>query len=565
MFSQGLLRHGIPLKLIPSLVERVNMRSQKMKAESKSSTVVAEPLLLIALGLGALYWIVDTFMFVLASNEANFLNPLLGLGTQQVWQRLIVLCFFVIFASHVQFTIKKSRKAEEALRETEERYRELVETSTDTIISVNEKMEIVQWNKAASELFGHSKELVMGKLVDILIPEQYRRRHIEGVNRFLATGEARLVGRTVELEGRLEDGTTRPIELSLSASNKGGSWTFTCIMRETTERRKALQALRESEQRYRNLFEDSRDAIMIWTGEGKILAVNQASLDIFGYTIEGLIGADIADIYANPDDLTIFQRKIEREDAVRGYEFKLKKADGAELDCLLTATVRKDKDGSILGYQGIARDVTDQKRNENELKRTLETLRKAMNGTIQAMSLAVESRDPYTAGHQRRVSDLARAIAQEMGLSQDQVDAIRMSGLIHDLGKISIPAEILTNPSHLTGKAFEIIKDHPQVGYDILSEIEFPWPVAQIVLQHHERMDGSGYPNGLSGDEVIIEARVLAVADVVEAMASHRPYRPSLGIDPALEEISRLKGAAYDPAVVDACLRLFNEKNYKIK
>jgi PAS domain S-box-containing protein/putative nucleotidyltransferase with HDIG domain len=553
------------MKLIPSLVERVHMRSQKMKAKSKSSTIGTEPLLMFALGLGALYWVVDTLMFVLASTEVNFLDPILGLGTHQVCQRFVVLCFFVIFASHVQFTIKKRHKDEAALEETEERYRELVETSTDTIISVNEKMEIVQWNKAASELFGYSKELVMGKLVDILIPEQYRRRHIEGVNRFLATGEARLVGRTVELEGRLEDGTTRPIELSLSASNKGGSWTFTGIMRETTERRKALQALRESEQRYRNLFEDSRDAIMIWTGEGKILAVNQASLDTFGHTIEGLIGADIADIYANPDDLSTFQQKLEQDGAVRGYELKLRKRDGAELDCLLTATVRKGKDGSIIGYQGIARDVTQQKQNENELKHTLETLRKAMNGTIQAMSLAVESRDPYTAGHQKRVSDLARAIAQEMGLPQDQVDGIRMSGLIHDLGKMSIPAEILTNPSHLSEKAFEIIKDHPQVGYDILSEIEFPWPVGQIVLQHHERLDGSGYPNGLPGDDIMIEARVLAVADVVEAMASHRPYRPSLGLEPALEEISRLKGTAYDPAVVDACLRLFNEKNHKIK
>ncbi|HUU80268.1 MAG TPA: PAS domain S-box protein [Acidobacteriota bacterium] len=541
------------------------MHSQKMKGEGKRPPIVTEPLLLIAVALGAFYWVIDTLMYVVGSNEANFLNPLLGLGTQQIWQRLIVLCFFVIFASHVQFTIKKRRNAEAALQETEERYREMVETSTDTIISVNEKMEIIQWNRAASELFGFSKDLVMGKLVDILIPEQYRQRHIEGVNRFLATGEARLIGRTIELEGRLRDGTTRPIELSLSASNKGGSWTFTAIIRETTERRRALQALRESEQRYRNLFEDSRDAIMIWTGEGKILAVNQASLDIFGYTIEGMIGADIADMYVKADELTKFQQKLEQEGAVRGHELKLKKRDGTELDCLLTATVRKGKDGSTLGYQGIARDVTDQKRNENELKRTLETLRKAMNGTIQAMSLAVESRDPYTAGHQKRVSDLARAIAQEMGLSQEHVDGIRMSGLIHDLGKISIPAEILTNPSHLSEKAFELIKDHPQVGYNILREIEFPWPVAQIVLQHHERMDGSGYPKGLSGDEIRVEARVLAVADVVEAMASHRPYRPSLGLEPALEEISRLRGTAYDPAVVDACLRIFREKGYQIK
>jgi len=181
------------------------------------------------------------------------------------------------------------------------------------------------------------------------------------------------------------------------------------------------------------------------------------------------------------------------------------------------------------------------------------------------MALTVETRDPYTGGHQRRATNLARAIATEMGLSEEQIDGIRMAGLVHDLGKISVPAGILNKPSRLTEDEFGIVQTHPQVGYDILKTIEFPWPVAQIVLQHHERMDGSGYPKGLVGKDVLLEARILAVADVVEAMSSHRPYRPALGMDKALEEISRNKGVLYDPSVVDACLKVFTEKGLKFE
>jgi len=198
------------------------------------------------------------------------------------------------------------------------------------------------------------------------------------------------------------------------------------------------------------------------------------------------------------------------------------------------------------------------------LQNTTEKLRKALDGTVHALALTVEMRDPYTAGHQRRVAELASAMARRIGLSSDQVEGIRMAGIVHDLGKISVPTAILNKPGRLTKNEFNLIKDHSQVGYDILKDIEFPWPIAQMVLQHHERMDGSGYPQGLSGEEILLEARMLAVADVVEAMASHRPYRPALGIDKALEEISRNKGILYDPEVVDTCLALFTEEGFKL-
>jgi len=200
-----------------------------------------------------------------------------------------------------------------------------------------------------------------------------------------------------------------------------------------------------------------------------------------------------------------------------------------------------------------------------KLRDTLEKLRKAMEGTIQVISSTVEMRDPYTAGHQRRVAALAGAIAAKMGLTEDRIDGLRMAGLIHDLGKIAVPAEILSKPGRITEAEFNMIKCHPQTGYDILKDMKFPWPLAQIVLEHHERMDGSGYPQGLSGEDTLLEARILAVADVVEAMASHRPYRPALGIDRALDEIQQNRGTLYDTVVVDACLKLFKEKEFNLE
>lgn len=206
---------------------------------------------------------------------------------------------------------------------------------------------------------------------------------------------------------------------------------------------------------------------------------------------------------------------------------------------------------------------------QDDLKRMIvertTKLQKAFDGIVRATALTVEWRDPYTAGHQKRVADLACAIAEEYGLSQDQIDGVGIAGFIHDLGKISVPAEILSKPSKLTKNEFNLIKEHPQVGYDILKEIEFPWPIADIVLQHHERLDGTGYPQGLSGNATHIESKIIAVADVVEAMASHRPYRPGKGVQAALNEVLNHKGLWFDPDVVDACMQIFNQKKFTLE
>ncbi len=199
------------------------------------------------------------------------------------------------------------------------------------------------------------------------------------------------------------------------------------------------------------------------------------------------------------------------------------------------------------------------------LRMNLEKFQRAMDGIIHAISLTVELRDPYTAGHQQRVSDLAAAIARDMGISADRIYGLRMASSIHDLGKITIPSEILCKPGHLGPLEYELIKNHVQAGYDILKKIEFPWPLADIILQHHERMDGSGYPNALKGDCILLEARILAVADVFETMSSHRPYRPSLGLDRAIDELTRNKGRLYDAAVAETCLNLIIEKRFSFE
>ncbi len=208
-------------------------------------------------------------------------------------------------------------------------------------------------------------------------------------------------------------------------------------------------------------------------------------------------------------------------------------------------------------------EVENRKQMQQELQQSFENLKRAMHSTIQAISMTVEKRDPYTSGHQLRVAILTKAIAQELKLPENQIESIYMAASIHDIGKISLPAEILVKPIPLTDIEISLIQAHAQAGYDILSGIDFPWPIADIVVQHHERLNGSGYPRGLEGEEILLEARILCVADVVETMASHRPYRPSIGMDKALEEIDTNRGVLYDPHVVDACLTLFQEKNFQ--
>jgi len=330
-------------------------------------------------------------------------------------------------------------------------------------------------------------------------------------------------------------------------------------MHYAIERQRAEEELRESEERYRTLFERTANPILVIDTEENYIDCNEAALQFVECPRDELLVKNIRDFIPTGKERQVLEEHgplwksggtVETEYYVHG------KAKILEL----TITPAMWQDQRVVF--GIGKDVTERKRAEEKLQRTLEKLREALGGIIQTVASTVEMKDPYTAGHQRRVANLARAIATEMGLSPEQIEGIRMAGGIHDLGKVGVPAEILGRPGQLSDLQFGLIKMHCQIGYDVLKTIEFPWPVAQIVLQHHERLDGSGYPQGLSGEEILLEARILAVADVVEAMASRRPYRPPRGLDKALEEISQNRGVLYDPEAVDACLKLFTEKGF---
>lgn len=251
--------------------------------------------------------------------------------------------------------------------------------------------------------------------------------------------------------------------------------------------------------------------------------------------------------------LTIVSKEMEAEDKLKKHHDHLE-----EIVSERTATLTK------LNRQ-LKQEIAERKSTEKKLQQSYAKLQKNLDEIVNAMSLTAEKRDPYTAGHQKRTTELALAVAREMGLTEHLIKGVQMAGLIHDMGKISIPAEILSKPGKLNELEIQLIRKHPQAAYEILKQIDFPWPVDLIVLQHHEKMDCSGYPQGLAGKDILIEARILCVADVVESIDSHRPYRPGLGIDKALEEISTNRGILYDPDAVDACLRLFKEKNFQFQ
>jgi PAS domain S-box-containing protein len=336
------------------------------------------------------------------------------------------------------------------------------------------------------------------------------------------------------------------------------------VAHDITDRKRAEEALKESEERYRSIFENAQEGIFRSTPEGEIIMSNQAMAKMFGYEApeERKRMTGVTDMtrqhYVNPEDRRKLKEMIEEHGFIKGYEAQSYRKDGSIIWISLTMHAVRDEKGQSIYYDGMIEEITNR-------KQTVEHIRKALGATVRAIAVTVETRDPYTAGHQRRVADLACAIATEMNLSVDQIDGIRMAATIHDLGKISVPADILSKPIKLTNIEFSLIKTHSQSGYDILKDIDFPWPVARTVLEHHERMNGSGYPNGLTGDHLLLESRILAVADVVESMASHRPYRPSLGIEAALEEIEKNRGTLYDADAVNACLRVFREKGYQLQ
>lgn len=346
---------------------------------------------------------------------------------------------------------------------------------------------------------------------------------------------------------------------------------------ESAQLQRVEQVLQQSKERYHVLAENVSD--VIWTADVNAPnRVNYMSLSItslLGYSVEEAMAKSMEEVF-EPSSVEAAMKALaeeldmenmERKDLSRSrtLELEMKRNDGSTVPVEVKYSFVRGSDGRPAEIVAVARDVSKRKEAELEIKQSTQQLIRAMEDTIQAMAMIVEMRDPYTAGHQRRVTQLACAIAQEIELSPDQITGLRLAGTIHDIGKVRVPAEILTNPDGLSDAEFTIIKMHPVLGHEILKTIDLPWPIAEIIHQHHERMDGSGYPLGLSGKDIIIEARILAVADTVEAITSHRPYRPAHGIDKALEEISLNKGKLYDPDAVDACLKLFSQQQFSFK
>ena len=452
--------------------------------------------------------------------------------------------------------ITDRKRAEEELGESETLFRKLFEEHAAVKMIIDpDTGNILDANEAAAFFYGWSREqLKRMKIQEIntLSPEEVKKK-IEMVR---AKKKIHF-----EFRHRRADGSVRDVDVFSSRIETNKKDFLHSIIHDITDRKRAEAALLESEEKVRSYIERAPDGVFIIDDAGRYIEVNKSTCRITGYSKEEIEKMSIRDLLAEEsleDGLAHFKKLVETGAATSDLWHKQKHGSKR----CLTVNAVKLSETRILGF---CKDITERKEAEESLKDTLGNLRKAFGTTVQVMVSAVETRDPYTAGHQLRSTDLARAIATEMNLPQDKIEAIRMAGPIHDIGKLSVPAELLSKPTKLTELEFSMIKEHANKGYEMLKDVESPWPLAQIVYQHHERMDGSGYPRHLKGEEILLEARILAVADVVESMASHRPYRPGLGIDAALAEIENNKGTLYDAEAVDACLKLFREKGYQLQ
>ncbi len=470
----------------------------------------------------------------------------------------------ILYFDGVLGDITERKQAKEALRESERQYRSLVETIQEGMCIVDTNENIIFANPWFSNILGYSQEEIIGmNLRELISSEEELQKILQG-----SAKRKNRVSSQYETVMRRKDGELRNIRVSATPwinDKKEFQGTIGMVM-DITEQKRAAEALRLSEEKYRTLIDNIQDGVFI-IQDAEMKFTNEAFARMVGYTVEEIIGMDFRELIAPEDSEMVadrYHRRQAGEDIPREYEFCMLHKDRVTR-VIVNMNVGVINYRGKIASMGTMKDITERKRAEEELKRSFWKLQRTLEGTVNALASTVEKRDLYTAGHQRRVTQLACAIAKEMGLSEEKIEGIRVAGILHDIGKVHIAAEILNKPIKLSEIEMVLVKTHAQVGYDILKTVEFSSPVAQTVLQHHERLDGSGYPQGLSGDEILVEAKILAVADVVEAMSSHRPYRPAYSINTALEEISENRGILYAPEVVDACLIIFKERGFEFE
>lgn len=471
--------------------------------------------------------------------------------------------------------ISERKRSEEALRTSQEQLSHAMDLARIVYWEADPTDNVFIFNDAFYAFYGTSVEQEGGYR---MTKEEYMKRFVHPddlqlVRRFMEQNDARAdADFSSNLENRIvrRDGEMRHIlaRTRIIKDDSGRIVKRFGANQDITDRKEMAQALQESGKQFERLFMESPLGMVTVGADGRFIRANTAFCRMLGYTEQELTSLHFKDI-THPDhiaqDVSQVNDLVSGKIALYQTDKKYIRKDKGIVWASIIVNSMRDRNDRFSHFFTTVEDITVRKQSEEALNQSLMKLRQNLAGTIQAISSMVEIRDPYTAGHEKRVSTLARVIAHELGLQTDVIDNIRMAASIHDIGKISVPAEILSKPGRLTDIEMKFIQRHSQAGYDILKDVDLPYPIAQIVLQHHERLNGSGYPQGVKAGDILLETRIVSVADVVEAMASHRPYRPAFGIDMALEEIEKNKDIFYDAVVVDACVRLFREKGFKLE
>lgn len=451
---------------------------------------------------------------------------------------------------------------------TEEKYRSIFENSVEGIFQTTLEGRFIIANPALARMYGYDTPEELIATVKSIKEELYVRP--EERDLFKRILHEKNVISNFEAEMRRKDGAILWVSMGArTIHNKDGEIVYyEGTAEDITERKKAEERIVMERQKFLSLVDNAPFGMVMAGQDGNFQYFNAAFEEMFGYMLND-----------TPNVKTWFQKTCPdpayRHSVISAWKAAMERLKAGEQASEVFETMCKNGSKKVVKFKPVqmeagqhlvaCNDITELVKAEDALKQSMGKLKMAIEGTISLMARAVEIRDPYTAGHQRRVTDLAYAIGKTLNLTELEIEGLRMAGLIHDIGKLYVPAEILSKPGKLSNIEFELVKTHVEAGYDILKDVEFPWPVAAFVRQHHEKIDGSGYPQGLKDGQILLEAKILTVADVVEAMASHRPYRPSLGIDLALEEIEKNKGILYDPDAVDACVRLFREKGFRFE